>query len=73
MSVIPTKRRFWASKIMKCVTKMTPNIHSMKKTMIVAKLRKPTAARAGRIVAFYQHRIQEYIQHYTAFEYNDQF
>ena len=52
------KRLFWASKIMKCVTKITPNIHSMKKTMIVAKLRKPTAARAGTIVACYQYGIQ---------------
>lgn len=49
--VIPTKRRLWASKITKCVTKRTSKTHSIKKTRIVAKLRNPTAARAGTIVA----------------------
>ena len=50
--VIKMKRRFSASKIMKYVTNRISKTHSMRKTMMVAKLRNPTAARGGTIVAW---------------------
>lgn len=50
--MIKMKRRFSAWKIMKYVIKRISKTHSMKKTMMVAKLRNPTAARCGTIVAW---------------------